>query len=498
MDFKDKVKLLSAFFPGLDNAPVLVKAKGSPGRGAIKIVEEITKKSTFFPPQPVGFRTDQYYPPFYTPMALFWTRLHKFSDKVVIINKSKLSKKEVVVVLGDRDSIFVELYYKQLVLFIAPLILGGMLVAASFNFSEESFGAGSGLGTLSFVFYPNHIVFWNLFFLLITFATISLFLFFKYGRPLLRAGAVTALQNLLNVSGFHFMISYNWESKDLALSIASAVAKLQLNVWMDIYRLENAHLLHETIYYTAKDALFVIVLLNPNYLMSVNCCIELLAVLDLPRERSIFFIDPSFDWNVDPKRLERSLRACSLNTVDSLEKLISEIDASVLTLKGERANFIREWWHSQPASPSVRLIDRNEEPRLIFGRDSWYSVEGDVFLPAGAVSSGLHYITCDGKGFRRLLAIPMDFILASTCFLSTAATFVAPAICRDCSGYFNIFQLVALLTMRTSRQMLKRADIRVRPRPRPCALNRVLESSWASARAQFGRPPRAVLRARSV
>ncbi len=93
----------------------------------------------------------------------------------------------MVVVVGDRDSIFVDIYCKQLVLFLAPLILGGMLVAASFNFSEQSLGTRTGVGTLSYVFYPNHIVFWNLFFLLITFATISLFLFFKNGLPLLPA-----------------------------------------------------------------------------------------------------------------------------------------------------------------------------------------------------------------------------------------------------------------------------------------------------------------------
>ena len=245
--------------------------------------------------------------------------------------------------------------------------------------------------------------------------------------------------------------------------MASAIARLSLNVWMDIYRLENAHLLHETIYHTAKEALFVVVLLNPRYLTSVNCCIELLAVLELPPERSVVFIDTSFDWDdVDIKKLEKALKDCGLRAVDTLERLLSEIDLNILTLKGDRAAFIRDWWHRQPASPSVRLIARSEEPRLVFGRDARYSVKGDWFLPPGAVSSGLHYITGDGLRFNRLFNIPLDFVLAVTCFMSSAATFIAPAVCRNCSGYFNLFQLVALLTVRTSRQMLKRADIRVR------------------------------------
>ena len=488
MELDQKIKALSAFFRRLEDYPVVHgKASGDDGNGAIKIVQSITQNSNFTPPQPVGFRTDQFYPPFYTPMALFWRRLYKFSDKVVIIHKNK---REVVVVLGDRDSVFVELFHQQLVLFIAPLILAGMLVAASFSFSDDSFGSGSGLGTLSFIFYPNHIVFWNLFFLLIAFSAISIFLYTEQGRPLLRSGVVTALQNLLNVSGFHFMISYNWESKDLALSMASALAKLSLNVWMDIYRLENAHLLHETIYHTAKQALFVVVLLNPKYLVSVNCCIELLAVLELPPERSIVYIDPSFDWDVDIKELDKTLRACGLNVVDSLPRLIAQIDSSLLTLKGDKAAFIRDWWHRQPASPSVRLIPRSEEPRLVFGRDALYSVNGDFFLPANAVSSGLHYITGEGLLCRRLFAVPLDFFLALVCFLSTLATFLAPAVCRNCTGYFNLFQLVALLTMRTSRQMLKRADIRVRAAPRaalggrrPCRVQpgaRRSRAGWAA------------------
>ena len=52
-----------------------------------------------------------------------------------------------------------------------------------------------------------------------------------------------------------------------------------------------------TIYYTARDTLFVVVLLNPKYLKSVNCCIELLAILQNSCERSVFFIDHSFKWD---------------------------------------------------------------------------------------------------------------------------------------------------------------------------------------------------------
>ena len=110
------------------------------------------------------------------------------------------------------------------------------------------------------------------------------------------------------------------------------------------------------------------------------------------------------------------------------------------------------------------------------------------------MSSGLHYITGEGLVCRRLFAVPLDFFLALVCFLSTLATFLAPAVCRNCTGYFNLFQLVALLTMRTSRQMLKRADIRVRAAPR-AALGRpptMPRAAWRSLLASgLGRMPAA-------
>ena len=240
----EKIKALSVFFRGLEVAPAI---GGKNGRGAIEIVEEV-KSTSFIPPQPVGFKTDQYDPPLLLPFCMFWKTLFKFGDKTVVVHTSRRTNKKVLVVLGDRATIFVEQYYIMLTRLILPVILICLLIAASFTFVDaDSFAKQStSVKELIFFFYPDHVVFWNLFSLMVTFSAIASFLYNQHGQPLIRSGIVTSLQHLSNISGFHFMVSYNWDSKDLALSLGSAIAQLPLNVWMDIYRLENAHLLQAT------------------------------------------------------------------------------------------------------------------------------------------------------------------------------------------------------------------------------------------------------------
>ena len=482
---EDQVKALLPFFKGLESSTAIDGTR----RGAIEAVEEI-ERSSFSPPQPVGFKSDNYSPPLQNPFCIFWKKLHKLGDKTVMIHSSTSGKK-VIIFLGDRANIFVELFYKQLLHFVLPAMLFGLIVAATIydNGYTDFFGNSHEKAVLRliFFFYPNHVVFWNLLSILITFFAISLFLHSVHGKAQIRSGLVMSLQNLSSISGFHFMVSYNWDSKELALSVASTLAQLPLNVWMDIYRLENAHRLQATIYYTARSVLFVVVLLNPKYLSSVNCCIELIAVLRMPRTRSVFYIDDSFKWSgVDLTALKEALEQCGFKVVTSLHDLLIQIDERLLVVSGPSAAFIRAWWHEQPVSESIRLVVRRDEPRSVAGRDPWYSLRGRAWLPAGSVSTGLHYISADGLLAGEAMGLPFDVGLAALMLVSIVLTAVAPSwcqscysyvdnadnissgvsgptgtICTSCDGYFNIFQAAAILNIRVARQMLKRADVRV-------------------------------------
>ena len=243
-----QIEALSMFFQGLQRAPSK-NAQGEFGPGAIQIVEEI-KRTNFRPPQPVGFRTDYYLPPIQNPFSIFWKKLHKLGDKIVLVHRSQRTGKRKLVFLGDRVNAFVELFYKQLLNFIVPFVMLGMLVSGTIYenfFYDDTNPNDSKLLHLIFFFYPNHILLWNLLSVLLTFASVSTFIYSSRGRPQIRSGAIMSLQHLSNVSGFHFMISYNWDSSDLALSLASALAQQPLNVWMDIYRLENAYRLQARI-----------------------------------------------------------------------------------------------------------------------------------------------------------------------------------------------------------------------------------------------------------
>ena len=243
MTIEKQIEILSEIFPGLIKAP-LVYTNGKTGRGAIEIVEEINR-TNFHPPQPVGFKTDYYMPPIQNPFCIFWKRLHDFGDKTVIIHTSHRTRKKVIVYLGDRVNVFVELFYQQLVNFILPFVLVSLILAATIydnNFTDDYNPANQpNLIRLLFFFYPTHVVFWNLLSVLLTFGSVTGFIYSAHGRPQIRSGVVMSLQHLSHVSGFHFMISYNWDSRDLALSLASVIAQLPLNVWMDLYRLENAY-----------------------------------------------------------------------------------------------------------------------------------------------------------------------------------------------------------------------------------------------------------------
>ena len=248
MTIEKQIEILSEIFPGLIKAP-LVYTNGKTGRGAIEIVEEINR-TNFHPPQPVGFKTDYYMPPIQNPFCIFWKKLHKLGDKIVLVHRSQRTGKRKLVFLGDRVSAFVELFYKQLLNFIVPFVMLGMLVAGTIYegfFYDDTNSNDSKLLHLIFFFYPNHILLWNLLSILLTFASVSTFIYSSPGRPQIRSGVIMSLQHLSNVGGFHFMISYNWDSSDLALSLASALAQQPLNVWMDIYRLENAYRLQARI-----------------------------------------------------------------------------------------------------------------------------------------------------------------------------------------------------------------------------------------------------------
>ena len=237
------IAYLTKFFKGLEISPHL-DPSGKPGPGAIELVKEILK-TDFSPPKPVGFKTDYYSAPLQNPFCIFWKRLHDFGDKTVIIHTSHRTRKKVIVYLGDRVNVFVELFYQQLVNFILPFVLVSLILAATIydnNFTDDYNPANQpNLIRLLFFFYPTHVVFWNLLSVLLTFGSVTGFIYSAHGRPQIRSGVVMSLQHLSHVSGFHFMISYNWDSRDLALSLASVIAQLPLNVWMDLYRLENAY-----------------------------------------------------------------------------------------------------------------------------------------------------------------------------------------------------------------------------------------------------------------
>ena len=232
-----QIEILSIHFHGLKSSP------NSNAKGAIQIVEEIVS-TNFRPPKPVGFKTDYYSPPIQNPFCIFWKQLHKLGDKIVLVHRSHRTGKRKLVFLGDRVNAFVQLFHKQLLNFIVPFVMFGLVAVGTVYenfFYDDTNPKHSFVLRVIFFFYPNHILLWNLLSVLLTFAAVSAFIYSSKGQPQIRAGVIMSLQHLSNISGFHFMVSYNWDSRDLALSLASALAQHNLNVWMDLYRLENAY-----------------------------------------------------------------------------------------------------------------------------------------------------------------------------------------------------------------------------------------------------------------
>ena len=288
-----------------------------------------------------------------------------------MIKHSSRSGKDVLVVVGDRIDTVVAMFREQLMYFYPLMIL--TVAAGIYEIGGRIEDWDINVRRLFYFFYPSdQILLIYIVILVAIHVILAAAVTGDRGTPLFHAGRMHALQYLAPVRGFHFMVSYNWECQELALSLGSALSQTGINVWLDLYRLDNAHPLQATIYGTAREVLFVIVLLSPKYLSSVNCCIELQAAVTLGPARSVMYVDPSFYWPppagggggfVDGRQaLVSALRARGLRVAETLRELVRHIDRRMLCLRGEAAEPVREWWLRQPLAHPISLYRPNQVP----------------------------------------------------------------------------------------------------------------------------------------
>jgi hypothetical protein len=335
------------------------------GAEARDIVQGFTDVITFS--EPVGLKSDRFKAPFVNPFSIFWQPLLNFGDKHVMIKRSSRSRKRVLVVVGDRIDSVVTLFKAQLMYFYPLMSL--TVAAGVYQIGGRIESWDVNIRRLFFFFYPSDkILLMYIIILLAINLILAAALSGDRGTPLFHAGRMHALQHLAPVRGFHFMVSYNWECQELALSLGSALSQTSLNVWLDLYRLDNAHPLQATIYGTAREVLFIVVLLSPKYLSSVNCCIEMQAAVSLGPARSVFFVDPSFQWpalagaaaGAGRQALVAALRARGLRVAETLRELVRHVDKRMLCLRGQAAEPVREWWLRQPLAHPISLYRPNQ------------------------------------------------------------------------------------------------------------------------------------------
>jgi hypothetical protein len=130
--------------------------------------------------------------------------------------------------------------------------------------------------------------------------------------------------------------------------IAHALASLlgrHANVWLDTYRLENAVGRHQSVHAAAAAAAFVVLIVTPELVASVEGCLGVLEALRRPAEQVLVWIDVRGAWEGGTlERVRGYLRGRRLRVVaESVESLVKGLDEVLMSEEAWHA----EWWRGQ-------------------------------------------------------------------------------------------------------------------------------------------------------
>lgn len=246
-------------------------------------------------------------------------------------------------------------------------------------------------------------------------------------RRLVRA---SSLDELLPVKGFLVCLGYHrGDGSLLGKSLASALSQAGVSVWCEDVYTQNAALLRPQIFRAAHQSCFQVVIVSAGMLSSPSSCLHMLEALRRPATRSVIYVDPSPEaWKVDglgrPLRdnhaqlLVDALCGLGMRVITCPKKLILHIDSLMLNpMAGTpEEKILSDWWSYAP--PAAGQISRSFESRmrvtlsrpgrtwrLPLGRSMHFNLnmKGSMFLPAGAISSGVAFLAVQPppKGSQR-------------------------------------------------------------------------------------------------
>jgi hypothetical protein len=235
-------------------------------------------------------------------------------------------------------------------------------------------------------------------------------------RRLVRA---SALDELHPVKGFLVCVGYHrGDGSVLGKSLASALSQAGISVWCEDIFSQNASALRPQILCAAHRACFQVVIVTAGMLSSPSSCLHVLEALRTPAARSVIYIDPAPElWKQDglgrplreghAQRLVDALTALGMRVVTCPKKLVLHVDSLMLNPMAGTAEerLLSEWWSRAAAAAGqisrtfenrmrVTLSRPGRTWRLPLGRSMHANIRltGKMFLPAGALSSGVAYL----------------------------------------------------------------------------------------------------------
>ena len=262
-----------------------------------------------------------------------------------------------------------------------------------------------------------------------------------------RMGRLKALSKLRAPEGYHFLIGYAWaDGAPVARSLASVLSHAGASVWLDVYRLENAFSLQQTVHHAATRAAYLVLIVTPQFVCSPNCCLELLAALRRPAEQVLAYIDGGASWSDGQyKRVSEFLLAQGFRVVTArLDVLIKALDGVLMSQEEHHAT----WWRRQRVGEDLLLRNVLSRVRDVDGRPKQrLSLRGRLLVPRGAVSSGLHMLSSDGRTFASVVALPPSLIIAVVGFLCLVGLLVLSLWVYLPLGIFEASDVPSLLVL---------------------------------------------------
>ncbi|KAL1510131.1 hypothetical protein AB1Y20_006463 [Prymnesium parvum] len=318
---------------------------------------------------------------------------------------------------------------------------------------------------------------------------------FGFIRPPTRGGRLFALHALLRPQAFAFMISYAEEDcAERAHALGAMLSHAGVSVWLDTYRMENACALPPSLFCAARDAGLVVLLLTPAHLLSSTHGLALLAALRRPAAQVLAWVDAAADWRgvsaqwgggADVSGAVLAwLRSHGVRVAtSSMRELLAALDAALLSHEEHHA----AWWRRQPVSDdlSQHAALQSTFVRDVPGRAARRlstPLGGRLFVPAGAVSSGLYVLSPDGARCDALFNVPFKI----TCALALLAlALLALALDVASHGAWSLVGWLFLLPL-GYRYAIALDDADARLSHSPVLLPTLLVSAELSVNGQYG------------